>query len=386
MGELEIKYSEWLPLNSSKRPIEDIAKLPFTHYRQITFLHVRTTMLMFGPKNAPSMQTQYLYLPEYNYNSSSSSSSNDLINVDDHTSGVILTITFFEGIPMCDVFKVLLYSSFEMNSNSSSSSSSSNIGTNDDNDHRDYITVVNIGLYVHFVKSSFFKHQIQSGTKEEVNDQALKWLVFAKMKIDNYKNVMNNDNKHDNYNDNKDEDDNFDNNDRNHEGGIDNDANNNDDVRDDNSNTNDNNNNNNNNKVTPSRRNSKRLSINKNIDTTITTATSTNKDEENINTSSGVNVNGSSGCFNQYKNDNNHSTISKSISTNNNLFSMILIIICCLTCYFNYQQSIIVKNLSKQMSELQYKLDNNYKSMNQRNENVEKILNKIEIMISSSKE
>jgi hypothetical protein len=38
------------------------------------------------------------------------------------------------------------------------------------------------------------------------------------------------------------------------------------------------------------------------------------------------------------------------------------------------------------MSELQNKLDNNYKSMNQRNENVEKILNKIEIMISSSKE
>jgi hypothetical protein len=302
-----------------------------------------------------------------------------LINVDDHTSGVILTITFFEGIPMCDVFKVLLYSSFEMNSNSSSSSSSSsNIGTNDDNVHRDYFTVVNIGLYVHFVKSSFFKHQIQSGTKEEVNDQALKWLVFAKMKIDNYKNVMNNDNKHDNYNDNKDEDDNFDNYDRNHEGGIDNDANNNDDVRDDNSNTN---------KVTPSRRNSKRLSINKNIDTTTTTTTtSTNKDEENINTSSGVNVNGSSDYFNQHKNDNNHSTISKSISTNNNLFSMILIIICCLTCYFNYQQSIIVKNLSKQMSELQNKLDNNYKSMNQRNENVEKILNKIEIMISSSKE
>jgi hypothetical protein len=52
-----------------------------------------------------------------------------------------------------------------------------------------------------------------------------------------------------------------------------------------------------------------------------------NKDEENIITSSGVNVNGSSGYNNQYKNDNNHSIISKSISTQM-LFYPIIKIFC----------------------------------------------------------
>lgn len=172
LGEIEVVYTEWVPIDSSKvtkLPVEDVTKLVFTHTRQITFLHVRTTMLMFGPKNAPSNQTQYLYLP--NNNNYTITKDIDL-NIIRPTSGLILTITYFEGIPMCDVFKVCHYSSFELHKS-----------------NPDY-SIVNIGLVVHFLKNSMFKYQIQSGTKEEVIEQSLKWLTFAKLTTNNY--IINN--------------------------------------------------------------------------------------------------------------------------------------------------------------------------------------------------
>jgi hypothetical protein len=62
-GDLEIKTSEWVRRDPATAVEEDAAKLPFTYERSFTYSHPRTTMLMFGPKNAPAKQTHYLYLP-----------------------------------------------------------------------------------------------------------------------------------------------------------------------------------------------------------------------------------------------------------------------------------------------------------------------------------
>lgn len=154
-GELEINYTEWVPCASNVP--EDVAKLPYCYSRQFNYLHPRTTMLMFGPKNAPTMQTQYLYLPGGRKHAPDVAS---LASV--HPArGVIMTLTCFQGIPMCDVFKVLQYWSFELNAADTSR------------------TEMRVGLAIHYMKSSMFKAQIYGGSKEELTVQSLKWLNFA---------------------------------------------------------------------------------------------------------------------------------------------------------------------------------------------------------------
>eukprot|EP01038_Epipyxis_sp_PR26KG_P006425 gene6425-8843_t len=154
-GDLKIQYNEWSRLKSTV--MEDIANLPFSYTRNVSYSHPRTTMLMFGPKNAPATQTQYLYLPcDKNIEERNLESLETLRP----RHGVILTITQFDGIPMADVFKVLQYWTFEPSALFSDKST------------------IRVGLHVHFTKASMFKSQIAGGTKEELTDQVKKWFIF----------------------------------------------------------------------------------------------------------------------------------------------------------------------------------------------------------------
>jgi hypothetical protein len=155
-NELDINYSEWLPL-TTKIP-EDITKLPFSHSRNFTFNHPRTTMLMFGPKNAPTNQTQFLYIPGLK---EKNLSAEELARINP-TRGVIMTLTFFLGIPMCDVFKVLQFWSFEQSASNPAAA-----------------TQIKVGLAIHYMKSTMFKSQIFGGSKEELTEQSAKWIQYA---------------------------------------------------------------------------------------------------------------------------------------------------------------------------------------------------------------
>lgn len=154
-GDLDVKYSEWSSSIDSAFVSEDVAKLHFISYRDVSYSHPRTTMLMFGPKNAPATQRQYLYVPNERKDGN-----NNKIHTLRPARFLVLTVTQFAGIPMCDVFKVLQYWSFE----------------EEEGVHH---TVVKVGLSLHFIKTSMFKAQIIGGTKDELTDQALKWLHYA---------------------------------------------------------------------------------------------------------------------------------------------------------------------------------------------------------------
>lgn len=114
-------------------------------------------MLMFGPKNAPTKQTHYLFVPFENTNNNEFSIEN--IAKSKINKFAILFITQFDGVPMADVFKVLQYQFYE----------------NVDNK-----CTVRIGLQMHYIKSSMFKSQIMSGTKEELGSQIASWLDYVK--------------------------------------------------------------------------------------------------------------------------------------------------------------------------------------------------------------
>lgn len=162
-GDLEIKHDEWKAFRN-QRVVEDNSKLPFAFVRNFSYAHPRTTMLMFGPKNAPGTQKQYLYLPH--------SRKEDVNGMDELKNltprrGLVLTVTQFDGIPMADVFKVLQYWSF-------------------DGDVEKSCTHVKVGIAIFYVKSSMFKSQIFNGTKDELTEQVKKWHVFIKMRVKNY--------------------------------------------------------------------------------------------------------------------------------------------------------------------------------------------------------
>lgn len=156
-GEIDVNYTEWVPLKNGAVP-EDVSKLPFCASRQFNYSHPRTTMLMFGPKNAPTMQTQYLYIPGGRKLDPLDRAALAALRP---ARGVVMTLTSFQGIPMCDVFKVLQFWSFERNAA----------------DHSR--TEMRVGLAIHYMKSSMFKAQIYGGSKEELTAQSLKWLGYA---------------------------------------------------------------------------------------------------------------------------------------------------------------------------------------------------------------
>lgn len=166
-GDLQIHFEEWQSFQ--KTVAEDVAKLPFTFTRKVTYSHPRTTMLMFGPKYAPSSQEQYLYLPCLSKGKSTKFA--DLQECKPGR-GIILTITQLDGIPMSDVFRVLQYWSFEFEP-------SSNMKTK-----------VRSGVALHYLKSSMFKGQIFSGVKDELTEQVQKWLQYAEMRLKDFLNQV----------------------------------------------------------------------------------------------------------------------------------------------------------------------------------------------------
>ena len=113
-------------------------------------------MLMFGPKNAPTGQVQYLYLPI----GSKKLTPSELLAARP-SRGVIFQLTTLQGIPMCDVFKICQYWSFTRHGGE--------VGR----------TEMKIGMAIHYMKSTMFKAQIYGGTKEELTIMSLKWLQYA---------------------------------------------------------------------------------------------------------------------------------------------------------------------------------------------------------------
>lgn len=79
---------------------------------------------------------------------------------------MVLLVTQLHGIPMSDVFKVLQYWSFD------------SVGPNNS-------CKVQVGMGIHFLKSTLFKSQIVNGTKDELVDQAKHWHIVVS-------NIMNN--------------------------------------------------------------------------------------------------------------------------------------------------------------------------------------------------
>lgn len=169
-GDLDIGWGDWTPLTNSKVP-EDVSGLPFSFAREFHYSHPRTTMLMFGPKNAPAKQTHYLYLPMKTPTSSGDSGSGKekesaavTIGRQGVPKGVIMIITQFDGIPMADCFKIVQYFSF-------------------DGGERPGSLSARVGVHVHFVKYTMLKAQVRDGVKEELSVLAQKWCAFANSRV-----------------------------------------------------------------------------------------------------------------------------------------------------------------------------------------------------------
>jgi hypothetical protein len=153
-----VTKEEWKANPTAPGVMEDVAKLPFHFTRNWFFQHPRTTMLMFGPKNAPTQQRHYLCVPFQETQDGKFTPENFAkVKLDKFA---ILIVTQFDGIPMADVFRVLLYQFYE---------------TVDGGKCQ-----VRMGLGMHYIKSSMFKSQIISGTKDELVVQLASWVEHMK--------------------------------------------------------------------------------------------------------------------------------------------------------------------------------------------------------------
>jgi hypothetical protein len=159
-GDLDIKCDEWSPFNQTVA--EDVAGITYTHYRRCNYAHPRTTMLMFGPKNAPATQTQYLYL--LGDSNTGRNSKNKPVKA------VILTITQFDQIPLADCFKVCQYWLFEDGVAGS--------------------CAVRIGIHIHFIKSTLLRSQVISGSKDELTVLVKKYCVYLDARITMHKSTQ----------------------------------------------------------------------------------------------------------------------------------------------------------------------------------------------------
>jgi hypothetical protein len=156
LGDFDISMTEWTAVG--KTPIaEDIMKLPFQYTRDLNYLHPRTTFLMFGPKNATGIQKQYLYLTP---SDDGSGTAIDKLSSSQPWQGIVMTVTELQGVPMCELFRVVVYWSFEPSGKDMT------------------ISNVRIGLNIHMLKPSLFKSQIIGGTKEELDEQAKRWNAY----------------------------------------------------------------------------------------------------------------------------------------------------------------------------------------------------------------
>eukprot|EP01041_Mallomonas_annulata_P000512 gene512-983_t len=187
-GDFDIISSDWKPFEGGPVP-EDICNLPFSFSRTFTYQHPRTSMLMFGPKNATANQIQYLYIPKHILDKIKEDSIINKISLFQSLERiklkpkqfVILTITDFIGIPVSDCFKILQYWSFYRNTqlqhghnNKGNNSTTSTSGRN---------CIAKIGCHVHFVKSTMLKAQISAGTESELQVMSTKWCNFMKVAV-----------------------------------------------------------------------------------------------------------------------------------------------------------------------------------------------------------
>jgi hypothetical protein len=122
-------------------------------------------MLMFGPKNAPAKQMQYLYLPP-NKNGGSNGVVDGDLRKRRPSRFWVFTLTQFEGIPMADVFKVMQYWSVDKGSQAG-------------------LSVVRGGMAIHLNKSSMFAGQIKEGTCAELSVMVPAWVRFAENRVKN---------------------------------------------------------------------------------------------------------------------------------------------------------------------------------------------------------
>ena len=176
-GDLEIELGEWEVLNEVVA--KDSSKLKFHFQRSCTYLHPRTSMLMFGPKNATARQIQYLHIPEWADKEAGDVSVAHLNKMQPVSNAIVMTATQFEGIPMADVFKVYMYWTFEaVRSAKEQSSSNSSNSSNSSGKAPASLCRVRMGLRVDYLKSTMLKSQIFAGTKEELEALSKQWEQF----------------------------------------------------------------------------------------------------------------------------------------------------------------------------------------------------------------
>lgn len=164
-GDFDITLGKWEPYENTVT--EDLTKSTFDFRRDMVYLHPRTSMLMFGPKNATARQVQYLSIPGYaDYKKRKNCGDDGWNEVKKVKSVFVVTVTVFEGIPMNDVFKVVQYWPFNGNECDNMKCS------------------VKIACSIHILKSTMFKGQIAQGTREELSMLCKKYISFAKSHID----------------------------------------------------------------------------------------------------------------------------------------------------------------------------------------------------------
>jgi hypothetical protein len=174
VGDFDILATDWIPFTSTLTSSQDPLRLSYQFKRTVDYMHPRTSMLMFGPKNATAKQIQYLFLPELSLNQNKKSNAtpasgstneagsyplDDISSIKTIRNGCILTATQFEGIPMSDVFEVLQYWSFHKVSSEQ--------------------TCFSIGVTVNFLKGTLVRGQILAGTKEELAVLSKQWSEYS---------------------------------------------------------------------------------------------------------------------------------------------------------------------------------------------------------------
>jgi len=165
-GDIDIQATEWTVLPPNTILPEDSSKLNFQYSRQFNYSHKRTSMLMFGPPMALTKQTQYLYIPNHTPDTTDPHTVSSLLSNSVHPSKcVVMFITQFEGIPFADTFKVVQYFTIETKSSS--------------NAMKKKQALIRVGVNIFFVKSTMFKGNIISGTKDEMTPGVKSYFKYT---------------------------------------------------------------------------------------------------------------------------------------------------------------------------------------------------------------
>lgn len=170
-GDFDINISEWAPYTSEGGlVVEDVSKTSFSFMRKGDFLHPRTSMLMFGPKNALNTQSHYLYIVNNKGETKPPEGDGDWLASTIPVKFMVVTVSTFDSIPMADVFKLAQYWSFEAKQLPDGSPDPIN-------------TIIRGGLNVYFVKYTLIKGQISQGCTEELVDMSKAWVTHAKKRL-----------------------------------------------------------------------------------------------------------------------------------------------------------------------------------------------------------